>query len=577
DYYDQGKEIYETTETVVNAISSGNIGSLVSNIQSLLGGLNLQFGSVYTWGGGRANKQGGYNNVGANLAFALQEQLDEYLASLPPEIRAEVERNLRGDYDRRIEYDSNEIDIADYAGGRQTAGAGSATGPDNAVGANLVFARQDMTPAQLSPPRMAGPPMPPGCYWDVETQAWVEYDKSVGAGPPRSDTVGAHRVRPKKEDLTLMQKVARVYKNTRPAGLAKNAAMAAGPPVIDASEKSAKFLGEKISDAAYKTAKTAKKAADKTKESAEYLGKKTGDAAYKTAKTAGKAVKKGAKAAWKGTKKAAKAAKKVAKKAWSGIEKATKETMNNSLNYFENIQDTAHAIKEKPGQSTNILRGLGTSHRSGDIWDKQPKVEYEKGGPAVLYINGMNTPTKTSKEEAMQISRACGDINVARIENETHGYKLSGDAAQALEHEAKAIDITAIRAANAMKKAINDPEIGEVNVVAHSQGSAVFERALSLLTPEERKKVHYQGFGPQKYIDKEYFGLGSARNVKHAKDPVPNISNDLREKLKLQGKSEKWEVIGRKEEDEGYDVDQHDFRKIYLKHMYSPIKYRGKK
>ncbi|MCK5242552.1 hypothetical protein KAR34_08880 [bacterium] len=195
DYYEQGKEIYETTETVVNAISSGNVGSLVTNIQKLFGGMDLQFGSVYTWGGGRANKQGGYNNVGANLAFALQEQLDEYLASLPPEIRAEVERNLCGDYDRydvgaNLVFAQNEIDIADYASGRQTAGAGSATGPDNAVGANLVFARQDMTPAQLSPPRMAGPPMPPGCYWDVETQAWVSYkndEQIVGGGFPRPE------------------------------------------------------------------------------------------------------------------------------------------------------------------------------------------------------------------------------------------------------------------------------------------------------------------------------------------------------------------------------------------------------
>ncbi|MCK5241726.1 hypothetical protein KAR34_04670, partial [bacterium] len=341
DYYDQGKEIYETTETVVNAISSGNIGSVVTNIQKLFGGLNLQFGTVYTWGGGRANKQGGYNNVGANLAFALQEQLDEYLASLPPEVRAEVERNLRGDYDRydvgaNLVFAQNEIDIADYAGGRHgdhDVGADPLVDHEN-VGANLVFARQDMTPAQLSPPRMAGPPMPPGCYWDVDTQTWVEYDKSVGADPPRSDTVGAHRVRPKKEDLTLMQKVGRVYKNTRPAGLAKNAAMAAGPAVIDASKKSAKYLGKKAGDAAYKTAKTAKKAADKIKESAEYLGKKTGDAAYKTAKTA----KKAGKAAWKRTKNAAKATATVAKKAakwgadktkksWDYLKNKTKKTV----------------------------------------------------------------------------------------------------------------------------------------------------------------------------------------------------------------------------------------------------------
>ena len=79
-------------------------------------------------------------------------------------------------------------------------------------------------PAQLSPPRMAGPPMPPGCYWDVETQAWVEYDKSVGAGS-----------KPAQEDLSFWQKVGRVYKNTRSAGLAKNAAMAAGPPTIEAT------------------------------------------------------------------------------------------------------------------------------------------------------------------------------------------------------------------------------------------------------------------------------------------------------------------------------------------------------
>lgn len=158
------------------------------------------------------------------------------------------------------------------------------------------------------------------------------------------------------------------------------------------------------------------------------------------------------------------------------------------------------------------------------------------------------------------------------MDNNTHGV-IAGDAAEVLGHETKAIEITAIRAANAMKKAINDPKIGEVYVVAHSQGSAVFERALSLLTPEERSKVHYQGFGPQKYIDAEQYGLGSARNVRHARDPVP-VANDAREAVGIQSKSENWEVVGTKEKNEGYNLQYHGFEETYLKYMAVPLRRR---
>jgi hypothetical protein len=304
DYYEKGKEIYETADTVINAISSGDIGSLISNLQSLLGGMNPRTGVVYTWGKGQGDRTGGYDD---ELGDMYQDQIAAYLASLPPEVRAQVESNLRGDYTRRIVYEGNEIDIADFtgshvdqsggvAGGSGTAGADSDSAveasSEGVVGA-IRESPDDDGPAELSPPR-GGIPVPPE---DGE------------------------------EDLPLWKKAVRVYKNTRPAGLAKNAAMAASEPTVNATKKSAEYYGKKTGDAAYKTSKTAKKAVKATAKVAKKAAKKTAKVAKKTAKVTKKVAKKAAKATVKAAKKTAKWGAEKTKKSYNYWKDKTKKTV----------------------------------------------------------------------------------------------------------------------------------------------------------------------------------------------------------------------------------------------------------
>jgi hypothetical protein len=69
---------------------------------------------------------------------------------------------------------------------------------------------------------------------------------------------------------------------------------------------------------------------------------------------------------------------------------------------------------------------------------------------------------------------------------------------------------------------------GEVYVVAHSQGTAIFARALELLTPAERSKIHYYGAGSEWFVDPAKHGLAGAENVWNKKDIVPSFGNYIR-------------------------------------------------
>jgi hypothetical protein len=86
-----------------------------------------------------------------------------------------------------------------------------------------------------------------------------------------------------------------------------------------------------------------------------------------------------------------------------------------------------------------------------------------------------------------------------------------GDAIQILGNELGLIDITAIRGAAALRNASVTP--GAINVVAHSQGSMTFRRALDLVDePSIRGRIAYQGFGPEINISQSYLGLQSSQN-----------------------------------------------------------------
>jgi hypothetical protein len=198
-------------------------------------------------------------------------------------------------------------------------------------------------------------------------------------------------------------------------------------------------------------------------------------------------------------------------------------------NYKNNTKATLEIFSRSDSYSvkTQIAVGFFVSSVSGDMNDKQITIEYDsrQDAPAILYINGMKTNDKVANNTQDLIQDKTG-YKIARIENNTHSFPF-GDGLQSLGYETgTSIDVTAIRAADAMKQAIS--EKGSVYVIAHSQGSAIFNSALQLLTPEERSNVHYQGFGPEKYINASQTGIAESYNCEHVNDIVPQMGNEAK-------------------------------------------------
>ncbi len=143
------------------------------------------------------------------------------------------------------------------------------------------------------------------------------------------------------------------------------------------------------------------------------------------------------------------------------------------------------------------------------------------------------------------------DVNMlTSILNTSGGHLLDG--LQSLGYEIfGALDKTVLETARAIKQGIL--EKGEVFVVAHSQGTKIFEMALNLLTPEERSKVHYYGAGGQSFVDADVHGLASARNVWNEGDKIPHVnkvsvwstelSSRNREKVQGGDGSTSWAMI----------------------------------
>jgi hypothetical protein len=181
-----------------------------------------------------------------------------------------------------------------------------------------------------------------------------------------------------------------------------------------------------------------------------------------------------------------------------------------------------------------------------------------RADPCSSHTNG------EANEDQKAIEKNCG-YRVARVQNNT-SMKGIGDALQVAGQEQGNIDITAIRTAAMIRKGLENRD--EIYVVAHSQGTKTFEQALALLTPEERKKIKFQGFGGEQYIDKDKYGLASARNVRHEKDPVPKV-NDARTG------SKDWETLRHRPKvktgTEPGTLDYHDFRKTYVDSVELPI------
>ncbi|MGQ0644393.1 MAG: hypothetical protein ACT4O3_02760 [Elusimicrobiota bacterium] len=210
---------------------------------------------------------------------------------------------------------------------------------------------------------------------------------------------------------------------------------------------------------------------------------------------------------------------------------------------------------------------------SGDVFDRQPDTVFDSrfGKPAVISINGMKNNESHGMDMQESVMEAFGVEKMTRIANNTHWLGL-GDILQMVGHELfSGFDKPAVNAAVAIRQGIE--EKGEVYVVAHSQGTAIFAMALRMLTKEERSKIHYYGAGSEWFIDAEKEGIASARNVWNSQDKIPRISNDINPMGYIRGRGLRgWEKGGagvtswaRINEDK--DGNNHHFLTYYQKDM----------
>jgi hypothetical protein len=186
-----------------------------------------------------------------------------------------------------------------------------------------------------------------------------------------------------------------------------------------------------------------------------------------------------------------------------------------------NAKDVSAAWTLAPDKKTKaqVAGGILNATISGDFFDQELPYSFVGQKYAVVTINGMDNTVDDAKDMRNAAREILGVSNSAMISNEKGLIPFGQDVLQTIGYELLGlVDAPAINAAQAMKAGI--AEKGSVYVLAHSQGSEVFHQALKLLTPEERSKVHYQGFGPETYIDGEALGLASARNVINRGDLV---------------------------------------------------------
>lgn len=121
-----------------------------------------------------------------------------------------------------------------------------------------------------------------------------------------------------------------------------------------------------------------------------------------------------------------------------------------------------------------------------------------------------------------------GNIPEATVWNGTHG--LHRDLLQAALNELGQETITDLRAAEQIEIAAqalrNNGGQGQkfIYVVAHSQGTEVFYRALNFLSAQTRAMIIYYGVGSERFIPND-MGLALAENYFWSDDMVPVLTN----------------------------------------------------
>lgn len=195
--------------------------------------------------------------------------------------------------------------------------------------------------------------------------------------------------------------------------------------------------------------------------------------------------------------------------------------------YSKNVSASFNEMtRSNPVTANKLAIGMVASVFSGDIWDKPLSFTFDAKGPAVVTINGILNSFADASNLNDTVNRGFGIRSSAMISNRSHTKGLQDGLQVAFQEYFGAIDAPAVQAAIAIRQGIK--EKGEVFVVAHSQGTAIFDAALDLLSTTEKAHIHYLGLGPEKYVSGKMEGLADAENVRNAGDIVPLLGNTAR-------------------------------------------------
>jgi RHS repeat-associated protein len=199
--------------------------------------------------------------------------------------------------------------------------------------------------------------------------------------------------------------------------------------------------------------------------------------------------------------------------------------MNCPQTHTDAYGDSARRVVSDFFVGARVAAGDVMSLVSGDAFDSANYVSDIPAGQCsvTITINGiMNSEESAARLEdlARRAQRYSGSY-VIRVKNATH---YAGDFVQILGHELGIIDVAASRTAHQIQLARqalarNRCCCASIQVMAHSQGTMVFNRALPLLDKETRAMVCFTGFGGQKAVSSSA-GLRAVENYGNQNDWV---------------------------------------------------------
>ena len=225
-------------------------------------------------------------------------------------------------------------------------------------------------------------------------------------------------------------------------------------------------------------------------------------------------------------------------------------TENDDINYFDDLghhsSSPGHVpFRGRSGPSSpvsdptipiRVAFGLIGSILDGDAFSKEYDIPSFKHNQCEFLItatgiNNNGTDHRIFNKGVSKLPAFKGIPNSGMINNPTRwriGGKPVGDYVQILLNETLfAVTITELRmvrqieaAAAAAKK--NGCCCWYIHVVAHSQGTMTFRRALPLIAPEVRKHIGFTGLGGETGMAGD--GLAYSRNIVEKDDPVPTMS-----------------------------------------------------